>query len=289
MTVQEATYTLLNKLGSIYNKGETSQITDWIMENITGSKKAERMTYKNEALTPKEEVLLIQYAERLMQHEPVQYVLGEAWFCGLKFYVDKNVLIPRPETEELVEWIGNEVRSMIPDKEKPAIKILDIGTGSACIPISLKNKYPNVEVWACDISEGALAVAAKNAEVLASEINFQQIDILASKTWEQLPTFDIIVSNPPYVPEADKQTMHNNVLAHEPHLALFVPDNDALKFYRAITTFSKTHLKKDGQLYFEIHENLGEVTMQLLQSEGYTAELRKDMQGKDRMIKSGLV
>jgi release factor glutamine methyltransferase len=289
MTVQEATYILLNKLGSIYNKGETSQITDWVLENITGSKKAERMMYKNEALTSKEEILLTQYTERLMQHEPVQYVLGESWFCGLKFYVDKNVLIPRPETEELVEWIRTEIRSLMSDKENPVIKILDIGAGSGCIPISLKNKYPNAEVWACDISKEALAVAKKNAGALGTEINFQQLDILDSEAWEQLPTFDIIVSNPPYIPEADKQTMHNNVLAHEPHLALFVPDNDALKFYKAIALFGKSHFKKGGQLYFEIHENIGEVIMELLQSEGYSTELRKDMQQKDRMIKSGLV
>jgi release factor glutamine methyltransferase len=291
MTVQEATYTLLNKLGSIYDKSETSQITDWVMENITGSKKAERMMYKNEALTSKEEILLTQYTERLMQHEPVQYVLGESWFCGLKFYVDKNVLIPRPETEELVEWIGSEVRSMRSEvrTENPTVSIFDIGTGSGCIPISLKNKYPNAEVWACDISKEALAVAKKNAGALGTEIKFKQLDILDSEAWGQLPLFDIIVSNPPYIPEADKQTIHNNVLAHEPHLALFVPDNDALKFYRAIVLFGKSHLKKGGQLYFEIHENIGEAIMELLQWEGYTAELKKDMQQKDRMIKSGLV
>jgi release factor glutamine methyltransferase len=289
MTVQEATYTLLNRLGSIYDKGETSRITDWLMENVTGSRKAERMIYKNEALTAREEILLIQYTERLIQHEPVQYVLGETWFCGLKFYVDKNVLIPRPETEELVEWAGTEIRSLISDKEKPAIKILDIGTGSGCIPISLKNKYSNAEVWACDISEEALAVAKKNAEVLNTEIEFIQLDILDNKAWGQLPQFDIIVSNPPYIPEADKQTMDNNVLSHEPHIALFVPDNDVLKFYRAIALFGKTHLKKGGQLYFEIHENLGMLTTQLLQVEGYTTEMKKDMQQKDRMIKSGLV
>src|SRR5712671_2421946 len=159
MTTQDATYFILNKVRTIYPEGEASQITDWVMENLTGSKKAERMVYKNSAITNGEELQLQQITERLMRHEPVQYVLNEAWFCGLKFYVDKNVLIPRPETEELVEWFIANCKFPV-----DRLSILDIGTGSGCIPISLKRKLRKADVSGCDISEEALLVAKKNAE-----------------------------------------------------------------------------------------------------------------------------
>ena len=281
MTIQEATYCMLNKLSIIYDKSEASQITDWVMEYLTGSKKAERMLYKNAAITDKEEYLLQQYIERLMQQEPVQYVLNEAWFSGLKFYVDKNVLIPRPETEELVEWIISNRK--FPDSD---LKILDIGTGSGCIPISLKRKVQKSTMWACDISAAALEVAKRNATALGAEVNFILLNFLDSNTWQQLPFFDIIVSNPPYIPEIDKKQMQANVLQYEPATALFVPDNDPLVFYKAIAEFGKTHLNKAGCIYTEIHEDLGEATMAIFQSAGYTTELKKDMHQKDRMIKA---
>jgi len=213
MTMQEATWFILNKLRTIYSEGEASQITDWVMENLTGSKKTERMRYKNTAITQKEESQLEEFAERLMQHEPVQYVLNESWFCGLKFYVDKSVLIPRPETEELVEWVikvvmshESGVRSQKPEagSDEHEIRILDIGTGSGCIPIALKRKLRKAEVWGCDITEAALLVAKKNAETLGADINFLLLDFLNKDKRDQLPSFDIIISNPPYVPEKDK-------------------------------------------------------------------------------------
>ncbi len=284
MTVQEATYFVLNQLRTVYDEGESSQMTDWIMENITGSKKAERMIYKNAALTPIEETQVKQYTERLLQHEPLQYVLNESWFCGLKFYVDKNVLIPRPETEELVEWIITNCKFPIGD-----LRILDIGSGSGCIPIALKRRIRRAEVWSCDISNDALEVAKKNAGNLNVDVNFLQLDFLDETQWEQLPSFDIIVSNPPYIPVMGKATMNVNVLDYEPATALFVPDNDPLVFYKAIALFGKTHLKKEGNIYSEIHEDLGEATVQLFQSAGYTTELKKDMQQKDRMVRSGLI
>ena len=284
MTTQEATYFMLNKLRTIYNEAEAGTITDWVMEHLTGSKKAERMLYKNSAITPKEELQLQQFAERLLQHEPVQYVLNESWFCGLKFYVDKNVLIPRPETEELVEWIIANCRFPVDE-----LKILDIGSGSGCIPVTLKRRLKKAEVWSCDISKEALAVAKKNTLALGTDVNFIQLDFLNSAARAQLPPFDIIVSNPPYVPQKDKQTMPPNVLNYEPATALFVPDNDPLIFYKAIAEFGKTHLNSNGIIYTEIHEDLGKETMEIFQSAGYTTELKKDMQQKDRMIKSGLL
>jgi len=283
MTVQEATYFLLSQLRTVYSDGEASQVVDWVMEHLTGSKKAERMLYKNAAITDKEEDLLHQYTKRLLAHEPVQYVLNESWFCGLKFFVDKNVLIPRPETEELVEWIISNCKFPVDE-----LTILDIGTGSGCIPIALKRRIRKAVVWSCDVSDAALAVAKKNAASLGTAINFVPLDFLDQRTWSQLPSFDIIVSNPPYVPQKDKETMQPNVLDYEPHTALFVPDNDALVFYKAIAEFGKLHLHKGGTVYLEIHEDLGEATTAIFRSAGYQTELKKDMQGKDRMVKAVL-
>ena len=281
MTTQEATYFIMNKLRTIYPDGEVSQITDWVMEHLTGSKKTERMLYKNSPITQAEEILLKQYAERLLQHEPVQYILNEAWFYGLKFYVDRNVLIPRPETEEMVDWIIRNLKFPFSD-----LKILDIGTGSGCIAISLKRKLRKAEVWACDISKEALTIAKQNSLNLQAEINFVQLDFLNAEERDQLSSFDIIVSNPPYVPAKDKTDMHKNVLNFEPHTALFVPDDNALIFYSAIADFAKTHLNQNGTVYCELHESLGKKAAALFIQNGFTTELKKDMQGKDRMIKA---
>jgi release factor glutamine methyltransferase len=285
MTVQEATFYLLNKLKIIYNDSEASIITDWVMEAITGAAKAERMVYKNAVISITEEQRLHDAVKRLSNHEPVQYVLGFAWFSGLRIEVNNQVLIPRPETDELVHWIVTDY------KKQPitnTLKILDIGTGSGCIPIALKKKLAAANISACDISKDALALAVMNAKHHHTSIDFMQTDILDESTWEQFDQYDVIVSNPPYIPEKDKQTMQENVLANEPHLALFVPDDDTLLFYKKIAQFAKKHLSPNGQLYVEIHEDLGPATIEMLVQYGFSSELRKDMQQKDRMIKSGL-
>ncbi|MEI9943220.1 MAG: peptide chain release factor N(5)-glutamine methyltransferase [Chitinophagaceae bacterium] len=284
MTTQEATYFILNQLRTIYSEGEALKITDWIMENVTGSAKTERMIYKNEAITEKEELQLQQFAERLMEHEPVQYILNESWFYGLKFYVDKNVLIPRPETEELVDWIIKDCKFPIDQ-----LNILDIGTGSGCIPVSLKRKLRKAELWSCDVSEQALQVAKKNALNLGADINFMTLDFLNKEEREKLPLFDIIVSNPPYIPQKERYQMASNVLEYEPAKALFVPDSGPLIFYKAIADFGKTHLNKDGIIYAEIHENLANEIKELFQSGNYEIEIKKDMQGKDRMMKALII
>jgi release factor glutamine methyltransferase len=288
MTIQEATYFLLNKLRTIYPAGEAGQVTDRIMESVTGSNKTERMFYKTSAITEHEELRLQQYAERLMKHEPMQYVLNESWFCGLKFYVDNNVLIPRPETEELVEWVVSDVRRTMYDVRsgESAIRVFDIGAGSGCIPVVLKKKIKEAEVWSCDVSESALEVAKRNATMIGVDLNFLLLNFLDKERWDQLPRFDIIISNPPYVPEQDKSSMAPNVLNYEPHTALFVPDNDLLVFYRAIAEFGKKHLNTHGAIYTEIHESQGESAAQLFESFGYKTETRKDMQGKERIIKT---
>ena len=281
MTMQEATYLLLNRLRTIYAEGEASNITDWVMEHLTGSKKAERMIYKNEAINSEEENQLYQYTERLMAHEPVQYVLNETWFCGLKLYVDKSVLIPRPETEELVEWIIDGCRFPIDQ-----LSILDIGSGSGCIAIALKRRLGKAEVWSCDLSTEALRVAKKNAETLGVDVNFIELDFLDVKQRTKLPFFDIIVSNPPYIAMQESKDMQPNVLDYEPSTALFVPDDDPLVFYKAIGDFASTHLKKNGSVFAELNEILGGKIAELFNARDFIAEIRKDMQQKDRMIKA---
>lgn len=217
----------------------------------------------------------------LKKHIPIQYIIGETEFYGLPFYVNENVLIPRPETEELVNWIINELKAK---SQKSKIKILDIGTGSGCIPISLAKNIPNATVYAIDISSKALKTAQKNATLNKVNIQFIEADILNTN---ELPAkFDIIVSNPPYVRNLEKQEIQPNVLNHEPHLALFVEDNNPLLFYDKIADLAKNNLTKNGQLFFEINQYLGQETVGLLKSKGFlTIELKKDVFGVDRMIR----
>jgi release factor glutamine methyltransferase len=183
----------------------------------------------------------------------------------------------------LVEWVITDCKFPINE-----LKILDIGSGSGCIPVSLKRKLRKAEIWGCDISEESLQVSKKNAVTLGTAVKFLQLDFLDKEQWSLLPSFDVIISNPPYIPEKDATAMHPNVLQYEPSTALFVPDIDPLVFYKAIAEFGKTHLNIGGAIYLEIHEDLGEATKELLQTNGYTTEIKKDMQQKNRMIKSGL-
>jgi len=282
MTIREASSDISEQLKHIYDEGEAASITEWVIDHLTGTRKKDRINQKQQEFTSEQQSASEPIIKRLLQHEPVQYVLNESWFCGLKFYVDKNVLIPRPETEELVEWIITNCKFPL-DK----LKILDIGSGSGCIPIALKRKLRKAEVWSCDISEAALNVARKNAETLGTDVNFIRLDFLDASERNNLPSFDIIVSNPPYVPQKDKALLALNVSEYEPATSLFVPDNDPLIFYTAIADFGKTHLNDNGAIYIEISENHGKEVMQLFQSNGYLTELKNDMQGKERMIKAG--
>lgn len=281
MTIQEASRHIINQLKTIYEDSEAESISGWVIEYITDIRRTDRIINKEKSISPGQELQLNQYMHRLLQHEPVQYVLNEAWFYGLKFYVDKNVLIPRPETEELVEWIISDCKFPIDE-----LLILDIGSGSGCIPIALKKKLEKADVWSCDVSQEALKVANQNATALGVNVKFEELDFLNEKHRENLPSFDIIVSNPPYIPEKDKENMRHNVIDHEPATALFVPDNDALIFYKAIADFGKKHLIKNGIMYMEINESFGNETSVLFQSRGYMTVLKKDMQGKERMIKA---
>ena len=281
MTFAEATKHITEELKTIYSDGEANNIATWVIEHIIGTKRTERVIHKEKKLNAEQLTQLNNCLQRLKQHEPVQYVLNEAWFYGLKFYVDKNVLIPRPETEELIEWVISDCKFPI-DK----LSILDIGTGSGCIPISLKRKLRRAQVWSCDISEAALQVASKNAMTIGADINFLHLDFLNRTQWKQLPSFNIIISNPPYIPEKGKEQMQPNVVNYEPAIALFVPDNDPLIFYKTIGDFGKEKLNSGGMIYMEIHEDLGEAVSKLFQSSGYSTEIKKDMQGKERMVKA---
>ena len=217
--------------------------------------------------------------QRLLNHEPVQYIIGETEFYGLPMKVDKNVLIPRPETEELVEWILQDLKTS--GVENP--RILDIGTGSGCIAISLAKNLKDADVTALDVSEGALEVAKTNAAMNEVSLTFELTDILEVKNLSS--TFDVIVSNPPYVRELEKHEIKPNVLENEPETALFVKDEDPLLFYEKITKLAQAALKENGSLYFEINQYLGKETEELLQSAGFNTELRKDFLGNDRMLK----
>jgi release factor glutamine methyltransferase len=216
-------------------------------------------------------------------------VLEEAWFYGMKLYVDENVLIPRPETEELVDWLIKEVQSsglIVPGSQSGIKNLLDIGTGSGCIPLAIKKSFPALKVHSCDISEGALNVAKKNAAAQQLNIHFHHLDILSETARNQLPVFDSIISNPPYIPQKDKTTMAANVLQYEPHTALFVDDNDPLLFYKAIAGFAASHLTKKGMVYLEIHEGMADGVIDVFKQKGFTRiELKKDLQGRDRMIR----
>lgn len=289
MTIEKARKEILASINSIYEAGEANNIAELVLEHITNLSRIEILLNKDITLSKDQKELLTKINSRLQDHEPIQYILNEAWFGGMKFYVDKNVLIPRPETEELADWIIKESKTYLPagKVKKSKFKILDIGTGSGCIAIILKRELPAAEVWACDISDEALTVARMNADSLKATIDFVPLNFLDPGQCKQLPGFDIIVSNPPYVPQHEKLKMKKNVAGFEPASALFVPDNDPLIFYKVIADFGTEKLNANGKIYVEIHEDLGKEVKQLFQTKGYrSVELKKDMQGKDRMIKA---
>jgi len=287
MTLDEARKEIIKSILNIYEQNEANNIAELLMESFTKLSRSERITKGNETLPNAQKNLLQSSIFRLQKHEPIQYIINEAWFAGMRFYVDRNVLIPRPETEELVEWVVGEYSPDSYRDQGSGFKILDVGTGSGCIAIALKNKLPLAEVWACDISDQALNIARINADALHATIDLVPLNFLDPDQRKQLPNVDVIVSNPPYVPENEKTEMKKNVVEYEPSTALFVSDGDPLIFYKAVAEFGREKLNKGGSIYAEIHENLGEPIKGLFLSEGYqTVQLKKDLQEKDRMIKA---
>src|SRR6187401_2762601 len=286
MTLNEARTVLTKELKNVYETDESRNIIELVIEHITNMSRVEQVKNKVPYLTCTQLEDLDAITERLKKNEPVQYVLGEAWFAGMKFKVNKNVLIPRPETEELVDWIVKVINAQY-SIFNAQCSIMDIGTGSGCIPITLKKKLPEANISAIDVCSEALFTATENAIELNAEVDFFLIDFLDEEKWKELGQYDIIVSNPPYVKQSEINTMHERVKEFEPHLALFVPDEDALLFYKKLSDFALKHLKPGGSFFVEINESLGEKVFNLFQTAGFAnIELRKDMQGKDRMIKA---
>lgn len=283
MTIEESYFDFIEKLKTIYEDREAENISDWVFESATGLKKWERRETKNQPLNEKVEKKIEKYLQELLLHKPVQYVLNETWFYKMKFFVDENVLIPRPETEELIEWIVNDFNK---EKDSKPTNIIDIGTGSGCIPIALKKELPDSNITAIDVSERALLVAKKNAENLHAIIHFSAIDFLNENTWKSLLIYDTIVSNPPYIPIREKEILSKNVIDFEPGIALFVANNDPYIFYKKITQFSKKHLKENGKIYVEVHEEYAKEVKAIFEQAGFISKIKKDIYGKERMVRA---
>lgn len=268
-------------LASLYPEGESRELFFLAAEEVGGLRKYEFSLLKNEAVAQNIDSRLLQILDQLAMGRPIQHIFGKAPFYGQEFFVNEHTLIPRPETEELVDLIIRDWR------DASSIKLIDIGTGTGCIVLSLA-KHLNADSWAVDISAEAIAVAKKNAQALKTDVSFIQADILE---WEfmfsERQNFDIIVSNPPYITPAEKEEMHRNVLQYEPHLALFVEESAPLLFYDHIADFALHHLAEEGTLYFEINQFLGEETADLLKKKGFSVvELFKDINGADRIIRA---
>ena len=276
-TVHQFTAQLQAELQKSYPEYEIKQLAKLLLQHVLKVDSTTLLMMNRDELSEEHLNELRKLAKQLKQHIPLQYIIGHTEFYGLPFRVNSSVLIPRPETEELVHWIIKDANN--------SQNLLDIGTGSGCIALALKAKLPNTQVSAWDISESALATATQNAEHLKLDVCFQHVDVLNHQTGGQ--QFDCIVSNPPYVRELEKEMMEPNVLDHEPHTALFVDDNDPLIFYRTIAQLGLEMLTPGGFLYFEINEYLAKEMTAMLAELGYQSiECRKDINGKDRMMKA---
>ncbi|APZ47839.1 protein-(glutamine-N5) methyltransferase, release factor-specific [Polaribacter reichenbachii] len=275
-----------NELSEVYPTTEIDSFFFLLIDEYLGLQRIDTVLKPDFKIDEAKLSILNKALQRLKNQEPLQYIIGKTEFYGYPFFVDKNTLIPRPETEELVEWILNEIENLDLSENKK-LNILDIGTGSGCIPISLAKNLKNTTISSIDVSADALKMAKKNAELNKVNINFIENDILATNNLPE--SYDIIVSNPPYVRELEKVEIQNNVLENEPHLALFVSDDDPLIFYNKIAELAKKHLSKSGILFFEINQYLGKETLEMLIKKGFkNVELRKDLFKNDRMIKANI-
>lgn len=285
MTIAEIREQYTRQLAGIYPAEESLALAMIALEHVCGLSRAKALAATHDELNPLKEVSLFLILDELVSGKPVQYILGETEFYGLKLKVSPSVLIPRPETEELVHWIIKTYRSA---NDQPR-GILDIGTGSGCIALALKKNLPKASVAALDISEAALDIARENAALNDLEIETIRGDILdtSSPVSNLNSQLSVIASNPPYIAASEKGAMHRNVLEHEPHTALFVEDKDPLLFYRRIAAYARQMLEKGGYLFFEINERYGTEIVDMLMQAGYIdVELRKDINGKDRMIRA---
>ncbi|MDG2444084.1 MAG: peptide chain release factor N(5)-glutamine methyltransferase [Flavobacteriaceae bacterium] len=277
-------------LKKLYPTSEIDTFLFLLLEEYLNFKRIDIVLKSNFEISPEDLILLRSSTKLLEQEIPIQYILGKTEFYGFPFILNEHVLIPRPETEELITSILENVlktKSFHTNANEKQLKILDIGTGSGCIPISLKKSLPFAEITAIDVSNEALTIAKKNAVLNKVDINLTQQDILNTTSLNQL--YDVIVSNPPYVRESEKKEIKNNVLNNEPHMALFVEDNNPLVFYNKIAELAKNHLTKNGTLFFEINQYLGKETVELIKLKGFNKiQLKKDIFGRDRIIIASL-
>lgn len=274
--MQNAINHIRSELTAYYTENELQSVVRLLISKITGFSFTEILVNKNTIFSAYQRDLLNFYLEKLKMGMPIQYVLGETEFCGLIFRVDQSVLIPRPETEELVEWVVKE--------SADNSVILDIGTGSGCIAIALKSFMPQADVHACDVSLESLQTARKNAELNENQVSFFYMNILEEHSIDN--RYDVIVSNPPYIPYAERTEISNHVKNFEPEAALFVPDDDPLIFYRKIAEFAKRNLHAGGKLFFEVHRDFGQACLLMLHEMNFQQlEIKKDIAGNNRMIK----
>jgi len=297
MKLKELAIKFNTDLNSLYPEDEAQALFLLTLHHLLGLNRADYLLKKEQDISITDISKFESVLKELKTGKPIQYIIGEAHFYGLTLKVNESVLIPRPETEELVEWMLKSVAScelqvmgFNPTTHNPQLTtILDIGTGSGCIAIALKKNLPNTAVYALDIAADSLEIAKQNAELNKVHVEFIHQDILTPSISHLPSSISIIVSNPPYITEHEKSEMHSNVLSHEPHRALFVSNEKPLLFYEAIANFALKNLQQNGLLFFEINENLGQQAVSLLKDKGFkNIELKKDMQGKDRMIKAAL-
>jgi len=293
MTNKDIYRNYLQQLQQLYNPNEAATITDWAFEKIAGLKRADIIKNPSDFIKAETSRQLNECLIELLEHKPVQYVLGEAWFYKMKLKVNEQVLIPRPETEELVQLVTDEWKNRNGEQEisqanqlmenADRLSAIDIGTGSGCIAIAVKKNLPNITMLAIDISAGALSIAKENAIIQQAAVEFKQINFLDETSWEVLPAFDIIISNPPYIPINEKEKLDKNVSGFEPHTALFVPDTNPFIFYEKIAAFGEKYLASNGKIYVEIHEDFAKETSQFFYKK-YSVQIRKDIFGKERML-----
>ena len=282
MTFEGAEQSIITTIHGLYDDREAATIAAMVMEFVTGKSKMDRWLQKNELLSKEDLKSLEKYSKELLTGKPVQYVLGEAWFAGLCLQVNEHTLIPRPETEELVNLCANwAAANKIQDAP---LQILEVGTGSGCIAIALQKKLPGAHITAVDISNEAIKVASANALANNTAISCITLDFLDETNWPEFGIYDIVISNPPYIAEIEKENMAKHILDFEPHTALFVANNHSLIFYSAIASFGNKYLNKGGALFVEINQAMGLQTQDVFVQNNYKTVLKKDLFDNDRMI-----
>jgi len=281
MTLAAALTFFNQRLLSVTDSGEASAISTLLLEHVLQIDRTSFHKLQQTLLTKEQLQQLSKLSEEVLTGKPLQYVIGESWFCGLKLLVNSHVLIPRPETEELVEWIITNCRFPVSN-----LQIIDIGTGSGCIALALKKRIRKATVTGIDIDSDALSVARQNALQLGINVQFVQANLSDTTNWEQIPEADIIVSNPPYISGAEKKAISPTVLDHEPHLALFAPEDDPLFFYRKLVLLAEQKLKHEGQLFAELNATYAEDTAALFRKANFQVSIKKDMQEKDRLLRA---